>query len=69
MQYGNTARYSKIVRYLESPCDDKEECQHKNWKLRQTRCVSKKHKEWDPSTLGRKRQNDRNIKKQSILMA
>lgn len=23
MQYGNAARYSKIVRYLESPCDDK----------------------------------------------
>ena len=26
--------------------------QEENWKLRRTRCVSKKHKEWDPSTLG-----------------
>lgn len=55
-QYGNTARYSKIARYLESPCDDKEECQHK-------KSIGNSD---EPQ---RKQQKDRNIKKHSILMA
>lgn len=70
MQCGNTARYSKIVRYLESPCDDKKRVSARRELETQTDqvCFKKKHKDWDPSTLGRKQQKDRNIKKHSILM-